>query len=147
MLCCWSGNSLFSTVGISNFCHHLPEHLYENWVSVWELLNECLNLWLRQALSQPWEHRWRQFRCVTWRGGAWLHLSSTLFKGLLSGDRSYWSFSCESMMCMSIFRIFLIIIFLAILFVDTDLTTPLCMFVDYTVFILQLVLDCFLLRL
>ena len=116
-------------------------------VSVWELLNECLNLWLRQALSQPWEHRWRQFRCVTWRGGAWLHLSSTLFKGLLSGDRSYWSFSCESMMCMSIFRIFLIIIFLAILFVDTDLTTPLCMFVDYTVFILQLVLDCFLLRL
>ena len=30
---------------------------------------------LRRALSQPWEHRWRQFSCVTRRGGAWLHLS------------------------------------------------------------------------
>ena len=25
--------------------------------------------------GQPWEHRWRQFTCVTRRGGAWLHLS------------------------------------------------------------------------
>ena len=38
---------------------------------------------LRQGLSQPWEHRWRQFTCVSRRGGAWLHLSQTPFKGWL----------------------------------------------------------------
>jgi len=30
---------------------------------------------LRQALSQAWEHRWRQFSCVTGMGEAWLCLS------------------------------------------------------------------------
>ena len=37
----------------------------------------------RRALSQPQEHRWRQFTCVTGRDGAWLHLSQTPFKGWL----------------------------------------------------------------
>jgi len=30
---------------------------------------------LRKGLGQLREHRWRQFSCVTGRGGAWLHLS------------------------------------------------------------------------
>ena len=38
---------------------------------------------LRWAVSQPWQHRWRQLSCVTRRGGARLHLSYTPFKGWL----------------------------------------------------------------
>ena len=31
--------------------------------------------------SQPWEHRWKKFTCVTRMGGAWLHCSLTSFNG------------------------------------------------------------------
>jgi len=55
---------------------------------------------LRQGLGQPWEHRWRQFSCVTGRSGAWLHLSLTPFKGWLPLGEDlfleippFWSFS------------------------------------------------------
>ena len=30
---------------------------------------------LGKGPGQPWEHKWRQFTCVTGRSGAWLHLS------------------------------------------------------------------------
>ena len=55
-------------------------------------------------------------------------------EGSLSGHHSSWSFFCKPMTWVSIFHLFPIVIFLAILSMDTDLTTPLCIciFVDYT---------------
>ena len=46
------------------------------------------HLWKEPA--QPWDHRWRQFLCVTKRGGAWLHLSYTPFKGCLPLGKDLW---------------------------------------------------------
>ena len=50
--------------------------------------------------GQHWEHRWRQFTCVTRMGGAWLHLSLTSFRGWLPLLEAFyleiplwWSFS------------------------------------------------------
>ena len=51
-------------------------------------------------------------------------------EGSLSGDGSLWSFSCK--MWVRIFHRFPIIIFLAMLSVDADLTTPLSVSVDNT---------------
>ena len=48
------------------------------------------------------------------------------------GGCSLWSFSCEPTAQVNIFHLFLIMIFLVVLSVDTDLTTPLCIFVDCT---------------
>jgi len=45
---------------------------------------------LGKGPSQPWKHRWRQFSCVTRRGGAWLHLSYTSFKGWLPLGKDLW---------------------------------------------------------
>ena len=55
----------------------------------------------------------------------------------LSGDCSFWSFFCKPRTQVSIFIYFWlslsnVIIFLAVRSVDTSLTTPLCIFVDYT---------------
>lgn len=49
---------------------------------VWELLitSEPLIDHLRWAMSQLWEHSWRQFTWTTRKGGAWLHLSQIPFK-------------------------------------------------------------------
>ena len=58
---------------------------------------------LGKGPSQPWEHRWRQFRCVIGRGGACLHLSWTSLKGWLPLGKdvflefpSWWGFSLRT---------------------------------------------------
>ena len=98
---------------------------------------------LRQALSQPREHMWRQFSCVMRRGEAWLHLSQTPFKGWLPLRKDLFLEIAplealpESLQCRWAFSLCLklsfsnVIIFVALWSVDTNLPTPLCIFVDY----------------
>lgn len=45
---------------------------------------------LGKGPGQPWEHRWRQFRCVIGRGESWLHLSQTPLKGWLPLGKDLW---------------------------------------------------------
>ena len=58
--------------------------LYGNcWITAWT------SDWLRQAPSQPWEHRWRQFNCVT-RG---VEPGSTSPRPHLRADCHWWRIS------------------------------------------------------
>ena len=105
----------------------------------WSLIDH-----LRWAQSQLWECRWRQFSCVTRRAGAWLHLSQTPFKSWLPQGKDLFLdinflgvFFCEPMTRVNFFIYFQlslsnVIIFLAVWSEDTNLTTPLCIFVDST---------------
>jgi len=77
-----------------NFSHFIHLFFQILWnTCVWELLNHGLNLWL-----STWGECWVScrgtgecnFTWVTRRGGAWLHLSQTPFKGWLPRRKDFY---------------------------------------------------------
>ena len=98
---------------------------------------------LRQSTESATEHRWRQFTCVTKGWSLALLLLDPILgltaseEGSLSEDCSSWLFPASLWhgrafsICFWL-SLFNAIIFLALQSVDTNLTTPLCIFVDCT---------------
>jgi len=78
---CWPTRSTFPRTLANSNAIVLGAFLVQGWLMTIHCMGtvesrpEPLIDHLRQALSQPREHRWRQFTCVTRRGGARLHLS------------------------------------------------------------------------
>ena len=88
---------------------------------------------LRWALCLLWEHRWRQ--PLWWEG---MEPGCNSPRPHLRADCHWGRFSFQGLLLLEFFSVSLqhrwafSLIFLAVWSVDIDLTTPLCIFVDYT---------------
>jgi len=83
---CWQEFSICLSLESSNNCliKTRKKNTYFTNKTIHNVVGTCGNCWVTawttdwapgERTGQPWEHRWRQFSCVTGRGGAWLHLS------------------------------------------------------------------------